>query len=122
MTSLIPLYVKTTYKNDPIFQNSKTVFTLHNNSFSHKFGQDLLEKVKMIDIDDEMLNHLRTADYEGFIKMGMQYSDAINYAKEETSASLQALMDEISNEKRIEPMQTDNIEESYFNLYNELIG
>lgn len=122
MTSLIPIYVKTTYKNDPIYQNSKTVFTLHNNSFSHKFGDDLLEKVKMLDIEDNMLNSLKTADYEGFLKIGMQYADAINYAKEETSESLQSLMDEMSNEKRIEPIQKDNLEESYYNLYNELVG
>ena len=117
-----PIYVKTTYKNDPIYQNSKTVFTLHNNSFSHKFGDDLLEKVKMLDIEDNMLNSLKTADYEGFLKIGMQYADAINYAKEETSESLQSLMDEMSNEKRIEPIQKDNLEESYYNLYNELVG
>lgn len=122
MTSLIPLYVKTTYKNDPIYQHSKTVFTLHNNSFNHKFGEDLLEKVKMLDIEDNMLNPLKTADYEGFLKMGMQYADAINYAKEETSSSLQALLEGMSNEKRIEQIQKENLEEAYYNLYNELVG
>ena len=69
MTSLIPLYAKTTYKNDPIYKDSKTVFTVYNNSFTHKFGNDLLEKVKMIDIDDQMLDSLKTADYEGFVNL-----------------------------------------------------
>jgi starch synthase len=123
MTSLIPLYVSSTYKNDPIFKNSKTVFTIHNNKFSHKFGEDLLDKVKMIDIDDSMLHPLKTADYDGFIKMGIEYSDAVIYANEESTDSFNKLVDDLSEEKRIDKIDKDeNFEESYFNLYNELIG
>ncbi len=122
MTSLIPLYVSSTYKNDPIFKNAKTVFTVHNNRFSHQFGDDLLEKVKMIDIDDNMLDPLRTANYDGFIKLGMEYSDAIIYANEESTESFKKLVSEISDDKRVDAIEGENFEESYYNLYNELIG
>src|SRR5210317_2543890 len=49
LTSLIPMYLKTTYKNDPIFQDAKSVFTVYDTPFEHKFGVDLLQKVKMMD-------------------------------------------------------------------------
>jgi starch synthase len=123
MTSLIPLYTKTTYKNDPIFKDSKTVFTVYNNRFTHKFGDDLLEKVKMIDIDDEMLNPLKTADYDGFIKVGMQYADAVINSREENTESFKKLIANFSSDKKSDTIEKDeNFEESYFNLYNELIG
>jgi hypothetical protein len=51
--------LKTTYKNDPLFKNTKTVFTIYNNSFTYKFKGDLMGKVKMIDIEDNMLGHLK---------------------------------------------------------------
>ncbi len=122
MTSLIPLYVKTTYKNDPIFKESKTVFTIHNNKFSHKFGDDLLDKVKMIDIDDSMLGPLKTADYAGFVKMGIEYADAVNVANEEATESFKKLMEDMAD-KRIDTIENgENIEESYYNLYNDLVG
>jgi len=122
MTSLIPLYVKSTYKNDPIFKDSKTVFTIYNNKFTHKFGEDLLEKVKMIDIDDSMLGPLKTGDYEGFVKMGLEYSDAVINANEESSESFDKLMNDMSG-KRVDISEKDeNFEESYFNLYNDLVG
>ena len=122
MTGLIPLYAKTTYKNDPIFKHSKTVFTVHNTGFSHKFGDDLLNKVKMLDIEDNMLDPLKTADYQGFIKMGVKYADAVNFADGATTESFEKLIQELSDEriKAIEP--DENLEESYYNLYNELIG
>jgi starch synthase len=123
MTSLIPLYVKTTYKNDPIFKESKTVFSVYDNNFSHQFGDDLIEKVRMIDIDDSMLHPLKSANYEGFIKLGAQFSDAVIHANQKTTDSFKKLMAEITGERRVDTIIKDeHLEESYFNLYNELVG
>src|SRR5919112_4192646 len=58
MTSLIPMYLKTTYKNDPMFKDTKSVFTVYDSFFAHKFDGDLLSKVKMMDIEDTMLDKL----------------------------------------------------------------
>lgn len=123
MTSLIPMYLKTTYKNDPLFHTTKTVFTVYNNKFEYKFNTDLIEKVKMMDIEDSMLANLQSADYEGFIKIGVQYSDAVIKAEEEYSEDLVQLFDEFDKEKKIDTIeQGDDLLDSYFNLYNELVG
>ena len=121
MTSLIPLYLKTTYKNDPLFKDTKSVFTTYNNAFSHKFNGDLIEKVKMIDIEDSMLTNLLSADYYGFIKLGLEFSDAIIRAEEDQT--LNGLFEEFPEEKKIETIEKDeNFTDSYYNLYNELVG
>ncbi len=123
MTSLIPLYLKTTYKNDPIFQNTKSVFTIYNNDFAHQFNDDLLDKVKMMDIEDSMLENLKTADFAGFIKTGAEYSDAVIRAEEEVSESLNTLLGEIQKDKEVNTIEKDdNFLDSYYNLYNELVG
>lgn len=123
MTSLIPLYVKTTYKNDPIFQAAKCVFTIYDNAFNFKFGGNLLEKVKMMDIEDSMLSHLKSADYEGFVKMAIEYSDAVIRGGEENSESLNSMTAELSKEKKINVISDDeNFLDRHYNLYNELAG
>jgi len=123
MTSLIPLYIKTTYKNDPLFMNTKTVFTIYDNKFSYKFKGDLLEKVKMLDIEDDMLSTLSTLDYDGFIKLGMEYSDAVIKSKEEMGESLQLLIDDIKENKKVDTIEkSENFTDSYLELYNELVG
>ena len=101
----------------------RSVFTIYDNRFTHKFGDDLLKKVKMIDIDDEMLSSLKTADYDGFIKMGVEYADAVINAKEENTESFKKLIADLSDDKKTDTIEKDeNFEESYFNLYNDLIG
>lgn len=123
MTSMVPLYVKTTYKGNPTFKNSKTVFTIYDTPFTHTFGEDLFGKVRMIDIDDSMLQQLQSANYEGFIKLGAQYSDVITYASQKSRESAEKFVAGIVKDKKIDTIEKDeNLEDSYFNLYNELIG
>lgn len=118
ITSLIPLYLKTTYKNDPLFKDTKSVFTIYNNQFSHKFNNDLIQKVKMMDIEDDMLSGLESADYEGFIRLGMEFADVVNKSED---AEIKWLDD--PKDKKIDTIeQGDDFTESYYNLYNELVG
>ena len=123
MTSLIPIYLKTTYKNDPIFKNTKSVFTVYDNVFTHKFEGNIIEKAKMMDIDNEMLKNLESADFNGFIKIGLEYADAAIKAEDDFSTSLAQLFNEFQTEKKIDTIEKDeNFLDSYFNLYNELAG
>ena len=120
MTSLIPMYMKTTYKNDPIFVNSKSVFTIYDNRFDFKFDGDLIDKVKMLDIEDEMLKNLASADYEGFMKTGIEYADVVVKDGEENNKELSSLFDN-AEDKRVEVIsEGDDFIDSHYNLYNEL--
>jgi len=119
MTGLIPLYLKTTYKNDPLYQNTKSVFTVYNNRFMHKFSNNLVAKAKMLDIEDSMLDNLKSADYDGFIKVGMEYADAVIKAEEDI-AHLDKLLE---GDKKVGTIEkNDDFTDSYFNLYNQLVG
>ena len=119
MTSLIPLYLKTTYKNDPLYQNTKSVFTVYNNRFKHKFANDLVSKAKMLDIEDSMLNNLKSADYDGFIRVGLEYADAVIKAEEDI-AHLDSLWE---GDKKLDTIgKSEGFSDSYFELYNQLVG
>jgi starch synthase len=123
MTSLIPLYLKTRYKQDPVFKDAKSVFTVYNNCFTHKFDKNLLQKVKMLDIEDTMLTNLKSADFEGFVKIGMEYADAVIKAEDTYSESLNKLFKSTEKNKKINTFEEDDtMVDSYFNFYNELVG
>lgn len=117
MTSLIPLYLKTAYNNDPIFQESKSIFSVYNNKFDYKFGGSIIEKAKILGTDDELLQGLKEANYESFIKLGVEHADyVINTTNDET---LVAGAKEI---KKGTIETTDESLDSYYNLYNEIVN
>ncbi len=121
MTGLIPMYLKTTYKKDPIFKDSKSMFTVYNHNYKHKFDGDLLEKVKMLDIEDSMLEHLKSSDLDSFIKIGMEYADSVIKTNENFSENISALFNEFMETNSISTVSADDtLLDSYYNLYNEL--
>lgn len=121
MTALIPLYLKTTYRNDPMFKDTKSVFTVYDNAFNYKFDTDIVSKAKAMDVSDEALSHLRSADFEGFVKIGCAYSDAVIKAGDNMSDSLHEIVNEIPKPVCLNE-EEENISEAYYNLYNNLVN
>ena len=123
MTSLIPMYLKTTYKNDPLFKDTKTVFGIYSNGFSHTFGDDLLNKVKMVDIDDTILAPLKSKDFTGFIKLGMEYADMV-IKGQDVSAELNQLIEDFSKDKKFEISieEEQQAHEELYGIYTSLAG
>jgi starch synthase len=118
-TAFLPLYLKTTHKNDPIFKNSKIIFSVFNNAFDHVFKEDVAEKAKMPEIEDEMLKNIKTNDFLGFIKIGMQYSEKILKAEANLSEDLNKLFNEFPD-KTIEYFEGEDVMDTFQKIYTEM--
>ncbi len=84
--ALVPAYLKTMYKNDPVFKNIKTLFTVHNLGFQGIFPKTTFAKTELPkEVNSEKgILHKGNVNY---LKAGLVYSDMINtvseaYAKE----------------------------------------
>lgn len=86
-TSMIPIWIKTSYKNDEFYKNSKTVFTIHNLAYQGKYFPEILD---FAGIDIEEVFHQYGVEHYGkmiWMKGALNYSDKIitvspKYAKE----------------------------------------
>lgn len=56
ITSLIPLYMKKAYKNDPVFSDAKIVYSMYNNELSHSFDSRFLNIGAINDLEAEDLS------------------------------------------------------------------
>lgn len=83
ITSLIPMYLKKAYQDDPVLQRTRVIFTLYNNIFSYRFEKALLEKVH-VDMDTPIQEAYATdslADFRDLIQVGIQYADVVTSAE-----------------------------------------
>jgi starch synthase len=122
MTGLIPMYLKTAYRKDPVFNQTKCIFNVYDNYFTHKFEADMPSKVNMHDVVEENLAHLYSTDCAGFLRTGMEFADMVVRAENSYQAEVQPLLDEFESRKEV--IQVENLEEFfelYHNLYNELV-
>ncbi len=122
MASLLPLYLKEYYKNDPLFAESKIVTSIFNYDSSGIEDKDtLVEKIKFDQISDDKLSAFNTADQFHMVHVAIENSDAIIHGSENLNdAFVQAI------EKRNIPVlgyqPYENFTETYSNFYlNEVL-
>lgn len=85
---LIPVYMKTVYRDDPFFKDTATIFTIHNLAYQGRFPKELLP---YLDIGWEEFKTEKMEFWDGlnFIKAGVMYSDIVNTVSREYSKEIQ---------------------------------
>ena len=82
-TGIVPNWLKTTYKNDPFFAGTATVFTIHNLQYQGLFGWRILEVAGIEEYG--FLHHPQIgelADVVDLMARGLHFADVINTVSE----------------------------------------
>ena len=76
----------------------------------------------MLDIDDSKLASL-SADFSGFLRIGMEYADSVLVSDENFSDNIKALFSQFQQVKQLSAVEVDaNYLDTHYNLYTELAG
>ncbi len=90
LASLLPLYLKHYYANEPLFGHSKIVTSVYNHGYDGTLADNMMEKVKFDGIEEGKISDLATPSYDNLMKVAIDNSDAIIVGSENIS-------DELSN-------------------------
>jgi starch synthase len=106
-SSLVPAYLKTLYKDDPVFSKFKTLLTVHNLAYQGIFQKSVFPKTSLPEEANSEKGTLMDGKFN-FLKTGLVYADVINtvsetYAKEITtdnqlSAGLKTVLQKRKND------------------------
>lgn len=78
MTGLIPMFLKTAYKKEPVFVHSKTVFTAQNDQFPNSLGEDFMQKVmNSVNIKEKELEPYNNCDNCALTYGASKYADVV---------------------------------------------
>lgn len=88
-TCLFPLYLKTYYKDEPIFANSKIVTSIYAKDFDKVISKNLHDKVAFDNIPLELISPLKKASFENLVQLSLNFSDGYAIADSENSLSIQ---------------------------------
>jgi starch synthase len=92
MTSLIPYYMKTIYKNDPIFKSSKVIYSVYENTFKNKLPKSFLTKAP-VKSDDPSFEAFAKADNTALNLGAASLADGVIIGSESIAKEVQALID-----------------------------
>ncbi len=120
MTSLIPLYLKTAYKNEPIFKNATVVHSLYDNSMESTFGSQFLAKASINNLEASDLDAFKEGDKVVLDKGAAAFADAIVCGSQELSGDVTKVLEGLDK-----PILEFKSEEEYLastvEFYNTLL-
>jgi starch synthase len=121
MTSLVPFYLRTVYKDEPIFQNSKIIYSVYNNSLEGTFDSRFVEKASINYLTPEDLTNYVNGDGSVNLHAGaLVHSDAIIKGSESYD---EALAKDIENVDKpmLDHQDEDSYLAAYVDFYKELL-
>ena len=90
MSAVVPLYIKTAYKDEPSFSNTKVVTSLFAKSLQNDLGQNFKKCVEFRDAKADLLTPYNdNFDFEEMGKLAIDYSDGIVLASAEVNSALE---------------------------------
>ena len=109
-TSLVPLYIKKAYREDPLFADSKVVFSFYNNGFNLPLAPSFSEKILVDGVSENHVTMVKEATYENLVKMAIAYSDGLirgstslpETVSREMEKSGKPILDYVGEEKYVE--------------------
>ena len=81
-TALAPLYLRTHFAWDRLFERTKSVLTLHNLAYQGVFPAEVLPELGLGDFADKLEMRDLQAGRVGFMKTGILYADAVTAVSE----------------------------------------
>ena len=109
-TSLVPLYLKKAYKEDPLFADSKVVFSFYNNGFTTPLNASFAEKVIVDGISSDQVSMVKDPGYANLVNLAATYSDGLIQGSQSLSEEVEQVLKQsgkpylnyVSDEKYVE--------------------
>ena len=87
--ALVGLYIKTFYKDEPAFRNTKFVYSLYDDAFTSTFPENYLKKVIIKNMEEVDLSDIATpVSYKELTKLAIKWSDGVVLNHENVDADL----------------------------------
>lgn len=120
LASLLPVYLKEYYKNEPLFSDSKIVTSIYNQSFEGTLDMDMIKKVKFDNIDESAIKVLEKPNFINMMKIAIDYSDALIKGSYELDQELEDYL-EASNKPVLDYYSQEDFAEPYAEFYNNKV-
>ncbi|MFL2666350.1 MAG: glycogen/starch synthase [Flavobacteriaceae bacterium] len=120
IASLLPLYLKEYYKDEPLFNRSKVVVSIYADEIKGKLDSKIVKKIKFDEIQSETLDVLNDATYLNLFKNAVLNSDGIILAGEKLDETILKLVNS-SKKPVLKYGFTEGFKEEYLNFYKTKI-
>jgi len=119
-TSLVPALVKKAYREDPLFANSRVIYSAYSNEFSGSLRKQFTKKAIMEGLSVADLKVAENPTFLNLNKLAIDYSDGVIFGDEEMVPEIVKYAKK-SGKPVLEYQNNDNFIDTYAAFYSEVL-
>lgn len=120
MTSLVPLYIKRAYKENPLFSDTKIVTSIYDDDFEELLNKDFANKIKLDGITNKDLKHFKKPTFESMMMSAIDFSEGIIIAADNPNKEVLQYANESG--KPVLPYFSEDYIDEYNNFYDKILA
>jgi starch synthase len=116
-TGMIPLFVKKTYKDNPLFASSKIIYSVYQDQFVNPLNGNMIDKIAQDGIAKKDISVIKEPSFVNLSKLAIDYSDATIQGSENINSELESYMKD-SGKPFLGYQPKETYIDAYFDFYN----
>ena len=122
MAGLIPMFIRNAYKKEPVFSNSKIVYTIGQTTFKEKLEKDFLQMATINDhVTKKELESFKDLNNTAMFNGGAAFADAITFGADKIEKKLVEEFSKVRGKKTLLYNPEGDLTD-YLQLYGDLAG
>ena len=120
-SSLVPMYIKKIYNEDPLFKDTKVIYNVFDTEFNGSLNSEIINKLLFENkLDESDLTILKNPTFENLSKFAINYSDAVIQGSENINTEVLQYMKD-SNLPIMNFPGEEDYEDQYNNFFDSLV-
>jgi starch synthase len=120
MTGLVPMFIRSAYKKEPVFSHCKVVYTIGETTFKEKLGTDFLQLAAINDnVTKKELESFKDINNIAMFRGGATYADAVTFGTDSPDKKLATEFAKVRGKKVLKYDEDSDLTD-YLQLYTDL--
>jgi len=120
ISSLVPIYLKKAFVDNPLFTDSKVIYSIYDDDFKEQFSKDFSNKIKLPGIQDNDVAHYKKANFSNITKAAIDFSDGVIIGSPEVNPEIINYLNE-HDKPVLEFQPMDKYVDAYNDFYDEIL-
>lgn len=120
-TSLLPLYVKKFYNDDPHFADSKVVFSAYEDGFEGSLDKNLAKKLKFDGFSDEDIAEVKDPNFLNLSNLAFKFSDGVVEGSEDLPEEIKTSISNLKDTQTLEYCEPSSCVKTYSEFYDKIV-
>lgn len=119
-TSLLPLYIKKLYYDEPLFMDSRVILSFYNDGYNKPLNTSFKKKLELEGFNKNDIKLVTEPTYENFCKMAINFADGMIVGSRQINKDVENYIAK-SEKPFLTFQESDNYVDAYSKFYDKIL-